>query len=287
MNRTGRTWRPWRLVGLALLATAPGLALGPPAEGMWAIRCASMQGPDRQRLAESTATALRRIKGLKADAVQVIHGEEESTIYYGRYRRVYRAGTGEARFEPDPLPTLNLIRGLSMDVGGRPAWPFVYAILEELPTSRPQHPEWDLARADGYWSLQVAVFYNNEEIATRRYLAEEYCRELRGQGVPAYFHHGPVNSSVCTGIFPKSAVQTVTRKDPLTGILQVSNRIVDERLLELQRRFPDNLENGRRMYEIVRDPRTGEITQRIPAASFLVKLPRAEQAERNPPPGRK
>ena len=111
--------------------------------------------------------------------------------------------------------------------------------MEEYSLRVAQHPEWNLENANGYWSLHIAVFFNEGVITNRRYLAEEYCRELReDQQVEAYYHHGPVRSSVYVGLFPKQAMRTVNRTHPLTGETTAVNQIVDERLLEMQGRFP-------------------------------------------------
>lgn len=244
-------------------------------EDVWAIRCTAQRGEDRQRVAQTCAEALRHVAQLKPEHVQVIDTRDESVVYYGRYRRVYEGTSGELRFKPDHLRDLELIRSLSMTIRDRP---FIYAMMEELPTAPPRRPEWDLAKADGYYSLHVAMFFNNDVIKNRRFLAEEYCRELREQGTEAYYHHGAAKSIVCVGLFPKRAVQAVTERAAFTGIVQVTNKIVDQRLLDLQRRYPYNLQNGHRFNEIVRNPRTGETT-RVPYASFVVIVPRAEETE--------
>lgn len=282
MARVSRLRSCW-LIGLSalLLPTAAcvngQLDARPTAEGIWAIRCAAFQGNDRHRRADQCKQALQSVPDLQPKSVQALNIDREAVVYYGQYRREYDSRTAQTRFKPDPMPAMDLIRSLSMTVDGRLAFPFIYATMEELPTSRPGIAGWDLAQADGYWSVQVAVFFNDGVITNRRYLAEEYCRELRSEGAQAYYHHGPVHSSVCVGLFPERAVQTVRQTDPLTGVLQVTNRIVDERLLELQRKFPYSLQNGRRINDIVRDPQTGEIQQRIPLASFVVQVPRAEE----------
>ena len=252
----------------------------PGEEGIWTIRCATLRGQDRQRQAENRAAALRLVSKLDPERVQVFHTETESAVYYGWYRRQYSASSGKYRYRPNHLRDLELIRSLSVMVNDRPAFPFIYATMEELPTTRVRHPEWDLTNAMGYWSLQVAVFYNDDVITNRRYLAEEYCFELRGQGTEAYYHHGAVNSIVAVGLFPKQAIQTITRKDPWTGRLEAVNQIVDPRVQELQAKFTHNLQNGRRLNDVIRDPKTGEVKERIPLSSFLVKTPHGEELER-------
>jgi len=273
----------WLAAGLGLAgctANSARVNLFTPGTGepIWAVRCDAVRGPDRVRLANHRAEALRRVRGLKPDLVQVVHQEEESIVYYGRYRRQSDSQTGTVRYQPDPKPDLDLIRSLSLVSNGRNFWPFMYATLEELPIGRPQHPEWDLNHARGYWTLHVAVFFDDGPITNRRWLAEEYCRELREQGVEAYFHHGPALSSVCVGAFPQSAVQTVKEIHPLSGIATFKNKIVDPRLLELQRRFPESYWNGKRVYDLVYDPQRGEKV-RLLRQSFVAKLPRAEQTE--------
>ena len=252
---------------------------GPNEENVWTVRCAAVRGPRRYRQAKAQAEALRQVSGLKPSLVQVINADDESIIYYGFYRRDYNRVQDSTRFRPDPLPDLELIRSLSLVAEGRNVWPFIYATMEEYSLRVAQHPEWNLENANGYWSLHVAVFFNEGVITNRKYLAEEYCRELReDQRVEAYYHHGPVRSSVYVELFPKQAVRTVNRTHPLTGETTVVNQIVDERLLELQRQFPRSLQNARVMNEIFRDSQTGQINRRRPFKSLLVKIPRAEQA---------
>jgi hypothetical protein len=250
-------------------------------EDVWAIRCIALRGPKRFQMAKDYADALKAVDGVKADLVQVFQEGDQSAVYYGRYRRVYKAETAGESFRPDHLKDLELIRSLSLrtqdpTVGERMVWPFRLATMATLPTRRSAHPEWELSNAKGYYSLQVAVFYNTEDMRRRKYAAEEYCRLLREEGEEAYYDHGPVNSSVCMGAFPEEAIKTFQQRDPLTGIIRVTSKIVDERMLELQRKYPFNLHNGSKFYEVVRDPKTGK-EYRDPHTSFAVEIPRPER----------
>jgi hypothetical protein len=249
-------------------------------EDVWAIQCRTIHGPNRVQLARSYAEALRKVDGIKPDLVQVFHEADESTVYYGRYRRRYDARSGEESFRPNHLRDLDLIRRLSLStpdatMGSRTVWPFRNATMDTLPTGRGRHPEWYLTRAPGYYSLQVAVFYNTEGMRRRKYAAEEYCRILREQGEEAYYHHGVVNSIVCVGAFPETAIQTYENVDSYTGIIHVKSKIVDEKLLALQRKYPFNLHNGYKFFETIHDPRTGKKI-RDPHTSFAVKVPKPE-----------
>ncbi len=270
---------------LAVLLVACGLCAGAWAgpfgrdkeQDIWAIRCVSLTGAQRFQRAEQYAELLRKVKGLRPRLVQVLHVEDESRVYYGKYKRVYDKRKKTEKFKPDPKRDLELVRMLSMDVRTetgqvRPVWPFIYATLEPLPMGRSSHPEWELRNAPGYYSLQVAVFYNTEQMRQRRYAAEQYCKLLREKGEEAYFDHGETNSSVCIGAFPKSAIQTYQEEDPLTGVIRVRSRIVDRRMLALQKKYPYNLHNGRIFYEVARDPKTGKKI-RTPHGSFPVIIP--------------
>ena len=251
-------------------------------EDVWAIRCVTLTGPQRFKLADGYAGLLRKVPELKSKLVQVFHEGEETNVYYGEYRRKYSQRTDKETFKPDPLNDMALIRVLSMEVTEangvrRPVWPFRLATLATLPTGGGLHPEWQLANAPGYYSLQVGVFYNSGEMRSRKFAAEEYCRVLREQGEEAYYHHGEVNSSVCIGAFPEAAIETVQRQDPYTGIIKVTARIVDERMLALQRKYPHNLHNGATFYEVLHDPQDGHKI-RVAHTSFAVEIPKKSTA---------
>ncbi len=244
---------------------------------IWAVRCITYQGADQFQRAERVAEALKKVNGLKADLVQVLADDEGTSVYYGRYKHKYASGDKEDRFEPDAKRDLELIRKLQPQ--GSDDWPFLLATMDALPNYRSSNPTWDLNNADGYWTLHVAVFYNTETMSGRRRAAEEYCRILREQGEQAYFHHGTSNSSVYIGAFPKSSVQAVKQEDAVAGQVTTVNRIIDPKLRELSERFPRSLHNGHEMYEVLRDPKSGEVQQRVPTPSFLAVMPKARQLE--------
>lgn len=270
------------LMGWALLLAAgcnsPGGAGGMSRssndEEVWAIRCITLTTADRFQRANAYAEALKKAAGLKPELVQVLSDEDGSAVFYGRYRREYGPTGGSERFRPDHLKDLETIRSLRL--AGAEVWPFLLASLDVLPTYRSTHPEWNLATVDGYWSLHVGVFYNTENMRSRRSAAEEYCALLRQQGEDAYYHHGPANSSVYVGTYPKEAVVEVRREEPLTGVVQNVLRIVDPRMLEAQKRFPTGTENGHTLYEIHRGA-DGEVKERVATPSFPVILPKAQR----------
>jgi hypothetical protein len=245
-----------------------------PDEDVWAIRCITLRGPDRFQRAEGYATALKNVAGLKPALVQVASDEDETSVFYGRYRRIDAGLTESARYEPDPRRDLDTIRSLRFEA--RDVWPFMLATMDALPTYRSTHPEWDLNNVDGYWSLHVAVFYNTDTMHSRRFAAEEYCRILREQGEDAYFHHGPARSSVYIGAFPFEAVSEVQHEDALAGRMVKTVTIVDPKMKAAQERFPVSLENGHKMVNLTRDHASGEVTKRDTTPSFPVIMPKAQ-----------
>lgn len=267
------------LAGLAVLSagcqngefsfTRPG-----PEEDVWAILVTTATGADHETLAGTYADALRRVEGLRSGLVQVTSEGEQSRVYYGRYKRHYDVDKAETTFKPDYRPDLERIRNLM--IGGQGGQPFMLAMIEPLPVPS-RYPEWNLTGRPGRWSLHVAVFYNEGEMTSRRYAAEEYCAELRKQGEEAYFHHGEVKSSVTIGLFPEESLKLADRRNPVTGVVEKVSEIVDPRLAALQNKHPYNRENGRVIYQIRRNS-AGEIVDRIPNPSFVVEVPPARPA---------
>ncbi|MFO0837766.1 MAG: hypothetical protein U1D55_04510 [Phycisphaerae bacterium] len=241
-------------------------------EDIWAIRCATFQGNGRSEQAAVYEKALKQASGLNARLVTVIDENGASVLCYGRYAHHFEAATARETFKPDPRKDLEKIRELSLETDGKVAWPFRLATLIPLPESDAGPPEWQIANARGHWSLQVGVFYNEGEMRQRKQAAVEYCKLLRQQGQEAYFHHGPVNSSVCIGAFPKEAIQTVRREEPLTGRIQFTQKIVDPKMLELQKKYPNNTQNGHIISTVTYDSKGQK--QRSPEPSFPVEIPR-------------
>lgn len=262
-------------------ATGPASTSAGPAkttvdEEVWAIRCITLQTPDRFQQAEAFADALQKVAGLKPSLVQVVSDEDGTAVFYGRYKRVYGTSGPTDQYTPDPLKDLETIRTLR--VSAAEIWPFILAAMDLLPTYRSRHPEWDLNDVqDGYWALHVAVFYNTDTLRTRRTAAEEFCAVLREQGEPAYFHHGPTNSYVYVGVYPEPAVATIRKDNPLSGQVTFTRRIVDPQMLAAQERFPHTLHNGHTLVDVQRNPHTGEVTERVPLPSFPVVIPKAER----------
>ena len=276
----GQTSAPWkrsdRIVSRSVrwFGVKRSLAPGQTDEEVWAIRCTTLHSPERFQQANAYADALKKVPGLKPALVQVLSDDDGTAIFYGRYRREYGPTGASERFTPNHLTDMETIRSLRFQ--GAEVWPFILASMDVLPTYRSAHPEWNLADADGYWALHVAVFYNTETLRSRRSAAEQYCAMLRQQGESAYYHHGAAHSSVYVGTYPAEAATEVRHEEPLTGRANTTLKIVDPAMLAAQQRFPISLQNGHKISEVVRN-RSGEIQERIPSPSFPVVIPKAQR----------
>lgn len=258
----------------------------PRTDDVFTIQCMTFQGADRALRVKHCVESLKAARGIKDNLVQTIdRGNGETAVCYGKYVRTFDGKNGREIYKPDPKADLDLIRQFSTDVntdrGKQTTWPFRLATIVELPGPPSKHPQWDLKNARGYWSLQVAVFYNTPAMQARRFAAEEWCKALREEGYEAYYDHGAVHSCVFIGAFPKEAIQNYSKKNPITGVQEVTARIVDPKMLELQAKQPHHAENGLKMYDVRYDPKTGE-KKRDAHTSFPVQIPGAEQKASEP-----
>jgi hypothetical protein len=266
----------------------------PPKDAQWTLYCYIVTGP----------VHVEQARQLKANLVQnsqlkqwhVIHGENESTLYYGFYRSINdpkdTKESNRAQAERKKVATLTDARGDR---------PFANAFFVELSAPDPNAPpEWDLRNAPGYWSVEVAVYKGS---MLRKQAAVDAVREARKQGVQAYYYHGENSSSVCIGAWPQSAVReleqdpsTATKVNPSEDVIVTPfpvpgvgsevrtpeggvaktvaprNQIVDPTLIKVLQDYPNHAINGDDMVKIVRDPKTGAQKQ-VADRSFIVRIP--------------
>ena len=233
----------------------------------WSILCLRSSGPQHAQQIDSLADSLRRVNGLNPRAVRVEHTPTSSALYYGTYAKQYDAQKKVSRFPPDFTRDIRLIRSLAL--GNQR--PFLYAEPELIGTKNIGPPEWDLRRAPGDFSLQVAVFYNQGEFQQREEAAVQYCEMLRKEGIEAWYYHGQTGKSiVCVGHFPSSAVVTTPE-----GNREFGPEIKE--MIARKEEFRYNLVNG---YKIRSRTPSGETRY---APSFLVAIPK--QGEPRPEPG--
>jgi hypothetical protein len=130
----------------------------------------------------------------------VIHEADRSLIYYGYYPSLD---------DPRAKRDRQKIDGIVDQMGNRP---FPQALMVEIATPDPDAPpEWNLANAKGFWTLQIAVYNGTPE---RKQAAVDTVREARKQGLEAYYLHGEAASFVCIGTWPQTAAEVTTAETP-------------------------------------------------------------------------
>jgi hypothetical protein len=228
----------------------------------------------------------------------VIHGEGQSTLYYGFYK------TFDDKSQPDEVARAKADRQfvgtLRADNGDMPFSRCVFLPLASPDPDAP--PEWDIRRAPGYWSLQIAAYKGSPD---RKKYAVEAVREARAQGIEAYYYHGAAVSSVFIGSWPREAVKeqdtSVAQTNDPSKTLMVFNQplpdgfptenlhtadggdvqvvapkveILDPTLLTAMKNYPNNAVNGAlRMHKVQTDSGPQEVAD----PSFLVVIPHDDQ----------
>ena len=228
-----------------------------PADGQaWAIVLAVISGGD-----ELVPRALGQIRAMGLpEAYAERRSDRGTAILYGRYD-----GPEGRAAQAD----LARIRDHVVD-GGRP---FAHAFLAP-PTvgiggSTPQYDlrgVWAAFGPDALYTLQIGAYGRSDrehpapdELAEFRRLAEQAVGQLRREGEPAFYFHGPNMSMVTVGVFGPDD------HDP-TNPLAESVELADLRL-----RFPNNLLNGKGVQETVR---TTQGPRKILQRSRLVAIPK-------------
>jgi hypothetical protein len=262
-----------------------------PAGAEWTIYCTSIPGAAHVMQATQLRDQLVKSTGMRD--WYVIHGDTESTLYYGFYKSVDKA----AKATREKIDAMT-------DAAGE--HPFRNALIVELTAPDPEAPpQWDLASAPAgmAWSVQIAAYEGSPQ---RKKYAVDAVREARAQGVPAYYYHGPSVSSVCVGAWPRQAVRgemepafnDPNERRPLEQIVQqqpadlivlppgmpggnrevqtkhgrvrtVGSQLepVDATLLGVLKTYPNHYRNG--------EPEGMQTKNGVrPKPSFLVKIPR-------------
>ncbi|UCD30109.1 MAG: hypothetical protein JSV03_06455, partial [Planctomycetota bacterium] len=178
------------------------------------------------------------------------------------YSKVVSKQTGRLVFPPQFQKDIELIRRLSY----KRVTPFFSAhpeLLDSGPSSG--RGEWDVSRAKGKYTLQIAVFYNTATFDKRKEAAEQYVEILREQGYSAYYRHEIVKSHVFVGDFDESDI--VQMPD---GRKRYGPR-VEKFIAGNKEEFQYLHENGYLLKEVVPDGKA------IAPQSYLVPVPRHER----------
>ncbi len=262
----------------------------PPKNARYTIHCRAITGVDHVFQARQLRDELIKTSGMRD--WYIITGESETSLYYGYYPAIDN-DTREGKQAQRDRGAIAAIRDVALNR------PFAHAMLVEIVSANPvAPPEWNLANADGFWSLQIAAYKDHPD---RKLAAVEAVKEARAQGIEAYYYHGPSVSSVCIGAWPREALkeqdanienQYMSDNRPLLilphtlpegvsgeirgpqgeKVTAVAPRLeyTDPTLVATMHKYPYHLLNGNEVR--IRDPRTGKLHER-PESSFLVQIP--------------
>jgi len=224
-------------------------------EQTWAIVLAVVSGAD-----DLVPRALGQIRSMGLPQAYAERRSDRGTaILYGRYD-----GPDDRAAQDD----LARIRGLVVDGGA----PFAHAFLAPpevgIGGSVPQYDLRGVRAAfgpDALYTLQVGAYGRSDlkrpspdELAEFRRLAEEAVVKLRREGERAFYFHGPNMSMVTVGVFGPDD------HDPTNPLAE------SPELAETRRRFPNNLLNGKGVYQTVK---TTQGPRQVLQRSRLVGIP--------------
>lgn len=218
------------------------------ADAGWTVVLAAFSGPDARQQAAAAADSIRARTDLPAIRVQD-RGRGAAVV------------SGSYRSPADAAAQRDLARAREFTLDGRS--PFSSAFLAP-PAGSPDPgntPQYHLSRAfaefgaQSRYTLQIAVYESPNADEARR-AAEQAAAQLRANGEPAFYYHGPSRSMVTIGAFTAAEAG-------------LDNGLPGPVLAEFQRRHPYNLFNGRQL--LLRTP--GQ-AKPAPQPSFLVEIPR-------------
>ena len=277
-SMVGRHWLPLSVL-IPLVLAAGGCATGSRAGAAsssrprqswfgrkgapWTIRCLEIQGPNRQEHIAQVAETLRNTPGIRAKDVFTTDDRDGfARLYYGTYFRRTDPKTGRRSIPRKLEKDLKLIKELGTGPG---EYYFLRALTVRMPTPNVGNPDWDLAKVDDAYTLQVGVFEPTDEFWEYKQAAAQFCELLREKGYEAYYYHTDSASVVTVGTFGAGAVIPNPR-----GLPSYSGEV-----LALQRQ--DELLRYNRLNGAIYRAQTDQGTmQRVP--SRLVRIPQSGAA---------
>lgn len=270
----------------------------PPRDARYTICCRVFGGAGHVVTAKRFRGEVVKMTG-KRDFF-LIHGENESTLYYGYYRTFGSADGSEGEQAQRDRKMLAAMT----DANGERIFPA--CLFLELPSPDPGGPpEWNLANTSArmYWSLQIGAYKDSPD---RKRAAVEAVKEARAQGIEAYYYHGDNVSSVCVGAWPAEAVKQQETAEASNSnpngvvvvvpgdhpdmaipqytadgkpirVLKPKVEVMDPAMLATIRRYPVHSVNGMETHRKGIDPATQREVD-VPDPSFLVIIKHAENA---------
>ena len=197
------------------------------AKAQWTIALRTFTGPQRQAQADRLLRAIG--PRLAGKSLWVHNTDGRAVVYFGRFD------------DPNSRRAQAALRSIrAFERQGET--PFADAELRpwDRRTQRPSDPL-NARRYLGYYTLRVA-FFEDVSGQDRHAAAEAMARQLRADGVEAYYYHGEKHSLVTIGLFTHEQAFT-----PIPHPLS-PNASIDAYSAEvqaLQKRFPTFLKNGK------------------------------------------
>ena len=154
--------------------------------------------------------------------------------------------------------------------------PFRKAFFAALPRDKKKQitagpPQWDLRRAPGNASLCIGFFINDELCKDRLAAAVKKVKDLRNQGIEAWYYHGQDRSGVYVGHFDADWELVTTGKTKDGQLIKRLKFIThDPQFAILSKKFPKYEENGQVQSYIIGKGRVYE-------APMLASIPRFSQ----------
>jgi hypothetical protein len=285
----------------AVQHTPSGAPIAPP-DARMTLFCKEITGPNH--VAQSKQLKDQLIASTAMKDFYLIHGEEQSTLYYGYYKDFSdnRNPAEKQRADADLSKITSIV-----DKAHNPV--FRGALFVDVNVPDPAGPpEWNLVNTppDRVWTLQIGAYVDSP---MRKQYAVDAVRQARAMGIEAYYYHGPNVSSVCVGAFPEDALQRQDKDAARTYrsdetmvvlaaprpantaqdqyIIQDGKRVkvtvvapeiepVDPKLVELMKRFPHSSVNGQERVTRSVNPRTGRTIEAYdPSIIVEIKRPGA------------
>jgi len=229
----------------------------------YTILLLTLTGPDHVQLADFHLRRAKQFTGWSG--LYVVNQDDHSELFWGRYPTPAAAGKNLqiAKRYVAPATQQHIYR---------------MATIVPLPGEDIGPPEWNLKNAEGEYSYQIAVFYDipEKQYIGRQKFAVDYCRRLREKGYEAYYCHGPHNSLVTIGTFPRTAIRTeqVAVVHPKTGdrFFRERNVIADPKMRQMQKDFPHMQVCGAGEVRSVYNPQTQKM-DRLLTETGPVRIP--------------
>jgi len=236
-------------------------------EGNYTILLCVCRGVGMPHTEEAKLYKVNTEKYAKWDDLFIVHKEDHSLLFWGKYASIEDA-------QPNLKKAKEYLTPAKIKV-------YVEAIVVPMPGKEDVGPpEWNLDKTDPnyVYTVLVAEFHDvpEEQYVGRRDFAVQYCKQLRGEGRPAFYRHTTTESVVTVGLFKKSAI-TDTPKDG-----KIIRTVNDPAVTMLLKQFPKLAVNGReelltavdpKTNMVVIDPKTKKVLK-VATATYLTPIPR-------------